>query len=411
MIFLRVQFIFLIISGILNAGTFSEEYGDLKFKTSGYFESKIKQSEFTNNTKNLKNEKVNLSMARIKAFSKLEYNNLSIHNTLIFQQNSKAITFTDYNGFYADHVKKDIYVDDLYLQYVFLKNNNIDYSLAYGSISLSGGNFKKYSYNDIKDSNMLYTMTNITVLGPWFVMSSDNFIFRLGYGEWIYNSYTNNTDLREFLNGSKGYYSSFEYNFKNPNSLQLIELNYFKITTIYDFEGYKPFDMTYENLYALGYSYENFENSYVLYTILMYSDVYERAGTFKDEHHLPSFLYTSDNRFKGQAILLGTKKYIDIKGNEYNIGFEYFGTSKNFVSVNIGDYFDNNYGIFPRRGTDMYTIYGGVNIDNKYFLNIKAFESNNKYSADIGIANTTDKPIKGLFGKEIGISLSFIWKF
>ena len=331
----------------------------------------------------------------------------------VLKNNSNIVREETYNTFQTQD-KSKFYINQLYVKVHEDINDELRLGLAYGIIPFTGGNFKQYSTQDKIEGNGLMTITDIVIRGGWGILEYNNLKIKAGYGEWFEDNFYNDQKLGKMMDSSGGFFSSVEYTIDTGSSKQLIQFDYDNIDTIYNTPLNGRMKMADEQLFGLGYSFEDYENSYVIYTILGYSISKEYGEDVIPYMGLPPFVTAKNETYTGTSMLIGIKKYIDINSQEFSIGYEYFETSPNFVSFNVGSIFDNDYSVFNRRGTKMHKIYSDFIVNNKYIFSLSAYTANNRYTSNgISIGDTTSTPMSltPFYKKEVGVQLQFGIRF
>lgn len=322
---------------------------------------------------------------------------------------------TDLGEIWLSQDRSNVFVEKLYGQLLLMKYDEWKLSFAYGIIPLTGGNFKKYSNQDEIQGNGLFTLIDLNLQGGFFILSNDKDIFKVGKLFWKKDNFQHDEKLIEKNDGTDGTFVFYEH----KEGKHTIELDY--ITANVKYDGY---DIGNAQMYGVGYSYDDsLDTGFVYYGVGAYSvwnseflDVlnsgYFGKATNSIKYANKKFpeQYDFDNDTqKGTSILLGTKYYTEVFNREFDIGVEYFKTSK----FNNGSLFYNDYGFWRRRGTDMYTIYADYRLIKGLKASIKYSFANNEYTAKNGsIADTTSTPqINNFYKKEQSVLFKISYEF
>jgi hypothetical protein len=302
--------------------------------------------------------------SRTVYINKIEFNykGWKIGSKIDIFQNSKSTTVDDTHYQYLSQEKHGYNIDKLCVQYE-VSLSLVDVGFAYGVMPFTGGNFKQYSYQDEVEGNGLFTLSNISVVGGWLILTDKDkdIIVKFGKGVWKKDNFYQDHDIPDELNDrSGGWFFSSEYKLEALKHKQQFQFDYYKIQT-----ERKGEDVDDVDLYGFGYSDESFEYGYVLYTIL------SKNYTTNDIEH---------TKKHGQSMLLGAKKYFDLHSLEFDIGYEYFVTSEDFWSAGTGEMWTSDYSNLLGDKFTLNKVYMDFIINKNIIINFSVFQKDYKNS-------------------------------
>lgn len=353
----------------------------------------------------------------------------------------------------------DLYFRGLYMTYVIPPINDYSHMVALGTMPFQNGSFRYYKVGEPQQANglsMLFDMPfdALVYVGDFSKMTDLDFLqFRIGSGEYMKfrNLYQQNENL-----GLTPFDTTINFvNFDIRDDNHILKIEGYKTNWV--FEGS---DIGTVNALGVGYAYDKMDDDgYILYgtfgymtAVGSYTEYIENKMTKNRDKLIAGVMYqtgysydiasayidsqlanitpefvastvgitvddtglTNDRKTEGWAYQIGVKKKIwceefDV---DYFIGFEYFKSTKDWVSTTLRGFSRN--GIDPLikgTATDLYT---GINFTEDKILTLLWLHENRKWSPTsindvIGIE--PEKTNRNALMKRDIVTLEFTWLF
>ena len=309
---------------------------------------------------------------------------------------SPAINKTS-NWTYNNVIKKELppiemwYFNELYVTQQLMDNSYGTLSASVGLFSFRQGTFYEYNYNNTRVGNGLFSNMDIMLQGGIITYSKGNNTLMVGdlrYERWGYSEH-NRSNIQTVMD-----YRDYK------DSGGLFIMDRYKVTdklyTEFNYYGIEQYAlgkvMMNTDLYGLGVSYDDSENTGKTYYAILTYNVTDGDNTYLSPvMHWPiNNKSTKFGKFEneGYSVLVGVKQELDqlAFGKDFVIGGEVIYKSPGYHSLLAGNPFS------PYSYTDIgytYNLSAGVRLDKDTLFKLRYTKYEPDGSTKYGLSNVS----------------------
>lgn len=344
----------------------SEQLSDI-FDNSFIIKQHIIMADGSNYVTSMEDTIVRNSISYIKQYN---FNRLTVDLDLEAFQLSKEVG--NYKNISLAYEKElDVQINTIMLSY---KN---DYFVTHvGFVPFRGSRFSELKNPKRNGGNGIELITDQVFYGGFLSSKIDNTTFVLGHAAWIKESNYNSLGYKN-NDKSTGTYAIAKTDIGN----HYFEFDYFSLNAVLE-SSTNPIDYLELDVFGLGYIYDDTLSSGLSFSLeLGLSQSKENNEDLANSTGVPLFILdslgyiTEDKETTGHAWKSNIRYENEYMNTEYYIGLEYFKTYENWVSINHGVLFLSNNSYWQHRDGNQITVYGGVNITDRLFLQMRYAKS------------------------------------